>query len=170
MKDDLQIPAVASQHACRAGCKNWVNMTSTCMKTLGWSFIFCFVIMRLSSHRLQVDSAKFFLVISHPDIWHIVAYYGLLGSKDLLCHLEWCASPHCLGITVFWTLLPLWSDLSLSDFPPNKFRQAEPPWPRPFFHRTCTSHVLQLSQLQLRTIWAMLMVEFVHPLLRLHSL
>ena len=24
-----------------------VNMTSTCMKTLGWSFIFCFVIMQL---------------------------------------------------------------------------------------------------------------------------
>lgn len=23
MEDDLQIPAVASQHACRAGCKNW---------------------------------------------------------------------------------------------------------------------------------------------------
>ena len=26
-----------------------VNMTSTCMRTLAWSFIFCFVIMTLGS-------------------------------------------------------------------------------------------------------------------------
>ena len=29
-----------------------VNMTSTCMKTLGWSFIFCFVIMQLGFDQI----------------------------------------------------------------------------------------------------------------------
>ena len=46
-----------------------VNMTSTCMKTLGWSFIFCFVIMQLGFDQILPSKAsqgnKFQLKAAH---------------------------------------------------------------------------------------------------------